>query len=63
MKSFRTLVLSLRLTSDFTVYMVCRVPADEAVVNVTFAIADELANQGFTAITIQGRHIFIYLYS
>lgn len=39
------------------------VPGDEGIVNVTFVIADLLANQGFTAITIKDRHIFIYLYS
>lgn len=39
------------------------VPGDEGILNVTFAFADELANQGFTAITNQGRHVFIYLYS
>lgn len=39
------------------------VPGDEGILNVTFAFADELANQGFTAITDQGGHVFIYLYS
>lgn len=38
-------------------------PGDEGIRIVTFVFADELANQSFTAITNQGRHVFIYLYS
>lgn len=38
------------------------VPGNEGTHNVTFAFADELANQGFPAITKWGRHILINLY-
>lgn len=45
------------------VHYVPVMPSDEGILNVTLVIGDELANQGFTAITYQGKHIFIYLYS
>lgn len=39
------------------------VPGDEGMLDVTFEFTDELANQGFAAITDQDGHIFIYLFS
>lgn len=45
------------------VHYVPVMPGDEGILNVTLVIGDELANQGFTAITNQGKRIFIYLYS